>query len=97
MAGQAIIMALAPRRGRGGNEEQEGHGEPTDTDYSHFDALRRVVCVRVEEAAVIWLRWYTLLVVLTTVDCVLIGLHQYLAAGAALFVTGYVLWKGRIG
>jgi hypothetical protein len=44
----------------------------------------------------IWLRWYGLLVVLTTVDCVLIAQKWYLAAGAAIVVTGYVLAKGRL-
>jgi hypothetical protein len=92
-----IVSARAPRRGRGGNEEQEGHGEPTDTDYSHFDALRRVVRLRVEEAPMMWLRWYILIIVLTTLDCVLIVQGRYLAAGAAIIVTGYVLWRGRIG
>jgi hypothetical protein len=45
----------------------------------------------------IWLRWYALLVVLTTVDCVLIVQGRYLAAAAAIVVTGYVLVKGRTG
>jgi hypothetical protein len=45
----------------------------------------------------IWLWWYALLVVLTTLDCVLIAWQWYLAAGAAVVVTGYVLWRGRVG
>jgi hypothetical protein len=44
-----------------------------------------------------WLRWYILIIVLTTLDCVLIVQGRYLAAGAAIIVTGYVLWRGRIG
>jgi hypothetical protein len=44
----------------------------------------------------IWLRWYILIVVLTTVDCVLLFQGRYLAAGAAIVVTGYVLVKGRL-
>jgi hypothetical protein len=44
-----------------------------------------------------WLRWYLFVVALTTLDCVLIVQGRYLAAGAAIVVTGYVLAKGRLG
>jgi hypothetical protein len=45
----------------------------------------------------IWLRWYVLVCALTFLDCVLIVQQQLIAAGIAIVVTGYVLWRGRIG